>query len=486
MTPEIPADFSDRMPPVLVKELRQGMRQKTFIILFVGLQVFLAVMLLSATSGSNSNNAGDIISSVIFTFFAIAMLVVQPLRGINALAGEIKDNTIEMMVLTRLSAWRIVLGKWVSIISQSALLMVTIIPYLILRYFFGGMNLVAEVMLLILMFATSMALTAVTIGLSGSSSVIVRGLLPILGLPIASYSLLMMMVMGRFGGGGRSPFDALALATPESRIGVVVYLLAIAYLGGSMLSLGASAIAPPAENHAFLRRTFALLLLLAVLISAPFGLIDEGLHVALVYLVAVPAMIIAFVESSPYVAAVREPFARFGPPGKLASHLFIPTWPSGAFFGILVFFLSLGAIFLYGWRNNFVGSNFDDDDAVVILSTLGSLLFPAAWQAVFFKRDGQRLGTYILLLVGSWIACGVLTGLSQSMDSSAFLMLFVWHPLSYLAMLDEFRGDESMLVAGLGFTNLLLIGLIFFRAVRDHGKTLRDDQENQAGIASAA
>lgn len=485
MTQEIPADFSDRMPPVLVKELRQGMRQKTFIALFVGLQVFLAVMLLSATSGSNSNNAGDIISSVIFTFFAIAMLVVQPLRGINALAGEIKDNTIEMMVLTRLSAWRIVLGKWISIVSQSALLMVTIIPYLILRYFFGGMNLVAEVMLLILMFATSMALTAVTIGLSGSSSVIVRGLLPILGLPIAMYSLLMMFFMRGFGG-GRSPFDALAMATPESRIGVAVYLLAIAYLGGSMLSLGASAIAPPAENHAFLRRVFALMLLLAVLISAPFGKIDESLHVALVYLITVPAMIIAFVESSPYVAAVREPFARFGPPGKLASHLFIPTWPSGTFCGILVFILSIAAIFLYGSRNTYVGSNFDDSDAVVVLSTLGSLLFPAAWQAVFFKGDGQRMGTYILLLAGSWIACGVLAGLSQSMDSAAFLMLFVWHPLSYLAMLDEFRGDESMLVAGLGLTNILLIGLIIFRAMGDHRRALRHEQENQAGIATAA
>ena len=117
----VPADFSDRVSPVLVKELRQGLRAKTFIALFLGLQIFLAVMLLSAGAASGTNQAGSIISGTIFLFFAIAVLLIQPLRGINALAGEVKDRTIEMMVLTRLTAWRIVFGKWIAIVGQSAL-----------------------------------------------------------------------------------------------------------------------------------------------------------------------------------------------------------------------------------------------------------------------------------------------------------------------------------------------------------------------------
>ena len=135
-------DFSDRISPMLVKELRQGMRAKTFIVVFLSLQVFLAVMLFSARSLGLGDQVGSMVSGIIFTFFAIAVLIVQPLRGISALASEVKGNTIDMMVLTRLSAWRIVFGKWVAIVSQSALLLATIIPYLILRYFFGGMNLV--------------------------------------------------------------------------------------------------------------------------------------------------------------------------------------------------------------------------------------------------------------------------------------------------------------------------------------------------------
>ena len=260
----VPADFSDRVSPVLVKELRQGLRAKTFIALFLGLQIFLAVMLLSAGAASDTNQAGSIISGTIFLFFAIAVLLIQPLRGINALAGEVKDRTIEMMVLTRLTAWRIVFGKWIAIVGQSALLFATIIPYLILRYFFGGMNLVGELMFLLLLFLTSMALTAVTIGLSGSNSVIIRGLLPILGLPIGLWTMLMLTFARRMGGGA-DLMEAVSLSTSESRIGVGVYVLAITYLGGSMLSLGASMISPAAENHAFLRRLVALVLMVAAL-----------------------------------------------------------------------------------------------------------------------------------------------------------------------------------------------------------------------------
>ena len=103
------------------------------------------------------------------------------MRGINALSSEITGNTIEMMVLTRLSAWRIVFGKWIAIVSQTALILVTIIPYLILRYFFGGMILAGELVFLALMFLTSMSLTAVMVGLSGNSTKLVR-LFPILGI----------------------------------------------------------------------------------------------------------------------------------------------------------------------------------------------------------------------------------------------------------------------------------------------------------------
>ncbi|HEX7262242.1 MAG TPA: hypothetical protein VF258_10545, partial [Luteolibacter sp.] len=149
-------DFSDKLSPMLVKELRQGMRARGFTMLFITFQGLLAFILLTASAVSESDSAGSFASGVIFTLFAGAALLVQPMRGMNALSVEIIGNTIEMMVLTRLSAWRIVFGKWIAIVSQTALILITIIPYLILRYFFGGMVLMGELVFLSLIFLTSM------------------------------------------------------------------------------------------------------------------------------------------------------------------------------------------------------------------------------------------------------------------------------------------------------------------------------------------
>ena len=103
-------DFPDRFSPMLVKELRQGMRARGFIILFVSFQLLLAFILVSASAASGNDYAGAAASGIIFTIFGIAVLGIQPMRGANALSSEITGNTIEMMVLTRRSAARIVFG----------------------------------------------------------------------------------------------------------------------------------------------------------------------------------------------------------------------------------------------------------------------------------------------------------------------------------------------------------------------------------------
>ena len=172
-------DFSDKLSPMLVKELRQGLRAKTFVILFLALQGLLTFVLLIAMGASSSADGGGVVSSVIFFFYSLAVLVVQPLRGIGTLHNEIRGSTIDLMVLTRMGTWRIVLGKWVAIVSQSALLLAAIVPYLILRYFFGRMELFAELLLMGLVFLGSAVFTAVTVGLSALPSILVRGLLPL-------------------------------------------------------------------------------------------------------------------------------------------------------------------------------------------------------------------------------------------------------------------------------------------------------------------
>ena len=212
-------DFPDKLSPMLVKELRQGMRARSFTVLFLVFQGLLALILLTAGSAASSDAAGSFASGVIFSMFAGAALFIQPMRGVNALSSEISDNTIEMMVLTRLSAWRIVFGKWIAIVSQTALILVTIIPYLILRYFFGGMILAGEMVFLGLMFLTSMALTAIMVGLSGNSTKLVR-MLPFLGFIFAVNTVPSYL----FRDGFKSFMNFCALSDSESRLAIAALL----------------------------------------------------------------------------------------------------------------------------------------------------------------------------------------------------------------------------------------------------------------------
>jgi hypothetical protein len=470
-------DFSDRISPMLVKELRQGLRAKTFVIVFLALQIFLAVMLFSAGAASGSDHVGSVVSGIIFSFFAIAVLVVQPLRGVGALSSEVKGNTIDMMVLTRLSAWRIVFGKWVAIVSQSALLLATIIPYLILRYFFGGMNLVAELVFLILLFLTSIALTAVTVGLSGCSSVIVRALLPVLGLPVLLWTLLVMSFSGAMRGSGL--FDFLTLDNADSRIGVAAYLTAIIYLGGSMLSLGASLIAPAAENHALLRRLVAFVAMLGLLALGIFSSINEGLLITLVFVIAAPAIAIALTESAPLVSTVCKPFVKRGALGKAVGFFLYPCWPSGILYAITLGLLGICAFFVNTMTGN---GGPDTDEAIILLSFFGALYFPALWQAFLFRGDGQRVAHYLLLLVGSLIMLGILTALSSSMDNGIFLWFFAWHPLAFIAMLNEKPASEEVLLAAVCVVDLVLIVALLIRAFIDFRKSAAVFQETQAAL----
>ena len=91
-------DFSDKLSPMLVKELRQGLRTNTFVVLFLVLQALLALVLLiagpiAASEAGSSGAAGQAVSKIIFCIYALGVLVVQPLRGISAIASEPKQNT---------------------------------------------------------------------------------------------------------------------------------------------------------------------------------------------------------------------------------------------------------------------------------------------------------------------------------------------------------------------------------------------------------
>lgn len=456
-------DFPDRLSPMLVKELRQGMRTRAFISVFLTLQIILAIILLSATAASTSENAGNTISSIIFSLFAFAVLVIQPLRGVGTLSSEIKSNTIDMMVMTRLSASRIVLGKWFAIVSQSALILVTIIPYIILRYFLGGMNLFGEIILLALIFITSAAATAITTGLSASSSVILRSILPMLAAPILGWTLLLMS----FNRGFSTLINLCSLDSSSSTAFVTTFVFCCLYFGYFFLSIGTSLIAPLSENQSTTRRLVALAVTIIVTIIATTTSIIPSSSLILIYsLIFTPVFLTSLSEFSQFVPPLYAPFKKLGSPGKLAAIFLLPGSASGLFFCILI---TLIAAIAFALNPNSFNS---DTKATLVISAVGSLLFPALLINLFRTAGPQRISNYLLFLIASIFLSSVLYGLSQSMSNPSFLWLFAWMPTIFYSMTGSYRIDNTAVLFVSIIVNSAIAFVLFLSAVNTYRKTL--------------
>lgn len=453
---------------MLVKELRQGLRAKAFIAVFLVLQALLGLILLAASAGASSDRAGMAVSQVIFVFFALAVLVIQPLRGIAALSSEIKGSTIDLMVLTRLSSWRIITGKWIALVGQSSLLLATIIPYLILRYYFGGMNLFAELLLVLLVFLLSSALTAVTVGLSASSSILVRGLIPLAG----TVGLTISIFGVGFGGGIKELIEVCSLQSSDHVVGVVVFVLTIAYLGWHALSLGASLIAPHAENHATLRRLVALVTI--SLAGAILWWNDVRVVTMVMVFVALcaPAIALALSEPDHLVSTICRPFVKRGLMGRLAGRFLYPGWPAGVVFtGFLILVASLLLLTLPNVRRGHSA-----EELIVSLSFLGALLFPGLLTVLFGHKVKERFACFVLLLIASGVFTLALGILSGALSNREFLWLFVWNPLVLLTMREAHGfSNDYLLMAGfvVNAGYFLLLSLKAFQAFRPIRETER-------------
>lgn len=469
-----PDDFSDRLSPMLVKELRQGLRTRAFIGVFLTLQIILGIILLGAGTTSTSDQAGDTISGIIFVFFSIAVLIIQPLRGMGALSSEIKGNTIDMMVLTRLSAWRIVAGKWSAIVSQSALMMITIIPYLILRYFFGGMNLVGEIVLILLIFISSATLTAITVGLSASTSVILRSIIPILAVPFGTYALFGILVFSRIGGGG-SFLDFFSLETQESRITISIFVASCLYYGFFLLSIGTTLIAPLADNYSTFRRLVAFIVTsVATILCVIYVDEIEGL-MAIFSLIFTPIFTISLTEFNILVPPVVNKFHRHGFLGKLFGIFLLPGWASGVFFCYVL--LAIASI-SFGYVTI---PSYNEELVTITIAMVGSLIFPALL-VYFFKMQGPaRVSNYILLSAAIGIVSLTLVAISESLSNAGFLWLFIWLPPVSMIMVENHRIDEDAVLISTALINIVYLVAFFVLAIRQYRDSIQSLNYSKSG-----
>lgn len=433
------ADFSDKLNPMLVKELRQGLRGLSFVILFIALQAFLALILLTTAAGASYQNAGHLLSRIIFFFFAIAVLIVQPLRGVSALSNEIKGNTIDLLCLTRLSAWRITFGKWISIVSQSALLLTAIIPYLILRYFFGDMQILSELLLVLSLFLLSLTFTAITVSLSSIPSVILRVLIPIIASVYTFGAISSSFISGR-----RSYQNVLDLVTWQHFSDVMNYLGFVsicAYVCWLSLDLGASKIAPAAENRATTKRLLSLLFIGLTFTALSLSDAPAGTALIAALLLSLPICFFSFTESSDLLPSIVAPFARRGVAGRLLGRIAYPGWASALLFALLLHSSMLVAYYLMPAPHHAL-----DDHLLPFINSSFAMLFMALTLTRLTTRQHNKTAGWLLLfIVSQFLVLSLLVAIEEWYPEASVMPWFCWVPTTIVALNPEHGFPTSSL-----------------------------------------
>lgn len=159
-------DFPTYLPSLLVKELRQGMKGYGFVIFLAVFPFLMSIpFFLYLVPGLDMEKG--VVNACFWMGVLVVFLGLTPIRAVNSVANEKKTRSAELISLTGMSPAKVILQKWVSFMAQSLLLGVIILPFYFLRYFLGGVELLNDLALLLLILSLSSVLTALGLWVSG-------------------------------------------------------------------------------------------------------------------------------------------------------------------------------------------------------------------------------------------------------------------------------------------------------------------------------
>ncbi|MBL8695964.1 MAG: hypothetical protein JNJ88_17855 [Planctomycetes bacterium] len=134
--------WSDRLNPIVVKEVRQALRGKFFQWTFwatISLaSLVIVIQLLSAGAGGIVD--GRKLFGVLFGCLVVAVHGLVPLWAYFSMSSEWEEGTYDLLVLSNLRPWRIVTGKLFAAGVQAMLYYTAFLPFLAFAFAAGGID----------------------------------------------------------------------------------------------------------------------------------------------------------------------------------------------------------------------------------------------------------------------------------------------------------------------------------------------------------
>ncbi len=142
----------DRANPILVKETRQALKSRQFVLTFMVtlLACWIASFALVAIVGADVFyiSSGDEMLLVYCCILAFPLMLVVPYSTFRSLASEQEDNTYDLLSITSLSSRQIITGKLGSAVVQIVVYLSAVSPCIAFSYLLRGVEVFTVVILL--------------------------------------------------------------------------------------------------------------------------------------------------------------------------------------------------------------------------------------------------------------------------------------------------------------------------------------------------
>lgn len=155
--------FGDRLNPILVKEARQAMKSRQFVVTFSLLLIFgwlWTVLFISfGVPAIFYAPVGPGVLAGYYIVLSVPLLIVVPYAAFRSLAGEREDGTFELLSITTLTARQIVLGKLGSAVLQMMVYYSALAPCIAFTYLLRGIDIITIALFLAYTFLGSLLLS---------------------------------------------------------------------------------------------------------------------------------------------------------------------------------------------------------------------------------------------------------------------------------------------------------------------------------------
>ena len=251
-------DGSDRLSPMVVKEVRQIVRGREFNYSFmISLIIGLLVAFFGAANASASGGTtGQWVFSALTAGLALLGVAIVPFGAFSALRNERLEQTMDLITVTSLSTRKVIVGKLLAQGVKLATLFAGMAPFVATSFLLGGIDFVTIVVSLAGVFLASLWVCAAALLLSsaskarGISAALLGGGLLLLILFVGGTNLLPRIIFGLAGGAG---VGAVAFGAPAGRegwwlLGIFTTLGAVSLV--NLVLLAENRLSSPVENKA--------------------------------------------------------------------------------------------------------------------------------------------------------------------------------------------------------------------------------------------